>query len=79
MKKLCKGRLEATMGDKLLLWQQRIVDYTPSMSNEALFEDVLQQASGDDYDGCFTIRGWWKYEYLANALRERLTASGFFK
>lgn len=67
------------MNESLKLWQQRVIDHTTDLSNEDLLEEVLYQAGGDDYDGCFTPGGMWEYEYLVKTLKERLTAIGFFK
>ena len=57
---------------KLLLYQQKIIEQEKSMSNQELFDEVLSQSSGDDYDGMFTPTGEWEYSYLLTKLRERL-------
>lgn len=58
--------------EELLLYQKKIVENEKGMSNEELLDEVLSQASGDDYDGCFTTKGLWEYNYLKSKLRERL-------
>ncbi len=57
---------------ELLFYQKKIVENEKNMSNEELFDEVLSQATGDDYDGCFTTKGLWEYNYLESKLRERL-------
>lgn len=42
------------------------------LDNRFLFEETLELASGDDYDGCFTAEGSIKFEMLQRELRDRL-------
>lgn len=58
---------------ELLAWQKKIVEDEKKMSNDALLTAVIEQAQGDDYDGCFTERGRWEFAYLGVKLRERLS------
>jgi hypothetical protein len=58
---------------ELLLYQKKIVENEKNMSNEELLGEVLSQATGDDWDGCFTDKGLWEYNYLESKLRERLS------
>jgi len=53
-------------------WQLQIIDREKTWTNEELFDEVLSQAKGDDYDGHFTEHGYWEYKYLCEQLRKRL-------
>jgi hypothetical protein len=48
--------------------QQRI----SQLDNRFLYEETLELAGGDDYDGCFTAEGLIKFEMLKKELRDRL-------
>jgi hypothetical protein len=61
----------------ILKWQREISDKAHSTSNNELFDWLLECASGDDYDGGFTDRGFWEFEHLKKEMRERLIKSGF--
>jgi hypothetical protein len=50
-----------------------------ALSNEQLLEEVLDLAGGDDYDGCFTSRGWRTFERLKVELESRLLKVGFLE
>lgn len=67
-------RVKGRNMEKLLLYQKEIVENEKRMSNEELLDEVLNQATGDDYDGCFTVKGLWEYRYLEGKLRERLAS-----
>lgn len=58
----------------LLLWQQEYLISISQLSNRALLEEALDLAGGDDWDGCFTKRGSWKYTQLREELERRLVA-----
>ena len=60
------------MNDEVRLWQKKIIENEKTMSNKELLDEVLDQAQGDDYEGAFTERGRWEYEYLLGKLHERL-------
>jgi len=49
------------------------------MSNEDLLADTMNLAGGDDYDGCFTLKGLRQFEILENELNKRLVNCGFLK
>lgn len=57
---------------KLLKWQQYIVDKVSKMSNENLFNYILEVSTGDSWDGCFTDRGCWEFYYIIDQYKERL-------
>lgn len=42
------------------------------LDNRFLFEETLELASGDDYDGCMTPEGNITFEILQKELRDRL-------
>ena len=48
-----------------------------ALSNEELLEAALELAGGDDYDGCFTDKGWRTFERLKTELYSRLLEIGF--
>jgi len=62
---------------KLAKWQERYLECLPKMSNGELLNEVIEGASGDSYDGNFTVRGWWQYKTAKFALYDRLYAAGF--
>ena len=53
-------------------WQIEITEDVKNMSNEELLNETLFLAQGDDYDGCFTDKGQWEYDYLRLELKNRL-------
>jgi len=54
-------------------WQHDYIDYLSKMSDMELFEQIVEDGSGDDFDGAFTNRGWWRWCYLVALFRHRLT------
>ena len=46
-------------------------------SNQELLNETLGQASGDDYDGCFTFMGQIEYNCYQEELEQRLRDCGF--
>ncbi len=56
----------------MLKWQQAILKEIHSATNRELFDDFIELAGGDDWDGQFTDRGWWEFEQLQNELESRL-------
>jgi hypothetical protein len=63
--------------EKLYKWQERHLARIKLLSNEELLEEVLDSAGGDDYDGCWTNRGWWEYQVMKEELESRLKVFGF--
>lgn len=43
-----------------------------NLNNSALFDETLEAAGGDDYDGGFTQRGTVTYDLLREELERRL-------
>lgn len=62
---------------KLLKWQEEELTAIKNYSNEELYDVLLSSAGGDDYDGCFSVRGQWIYDHLEEEMFYRLTESGF--
>lgn len=65
--------------EKMLKWKNEFLESLKIMNNEQLLEDTLALAGGDDYDGCFTKAGQWRYDKLLEELEKRLKVSGFLK
>jgi len=65
------------MPKKPLKWQREYMDWVGGLSHAALLAEVLDAAGGDDYDGCFTSRGSWKYGILVCALTAKLHKGGW--
>ena len=63
------------MEEKLLMWQKKFLVRISKLSDKDLLGETLEMASGDDYDGGFTERGYWEYEQLRKALDKRLPKS----
>lgn len=53
-------------------WQLQVVEREKAYTNEELYDEVLSQSQGDDWDGYFTRQGQWEFDYLERKLRERL-------
>jgi hypothetical protein len=53
-------------------WKQNIIENVASMSNENLFEYVLEMAMGDTEDGRYTLDGFWEYEYVRDEFKRRI-------
>jgi len=58
--------------DKMVKWQKEIIDKVDNMSNRNLLDQTLFLAGGDDYDGEFTTKGLFEYNYLTEELNNRL-------
>lgn len=52
--------------------KQYLIDYIHKIDNRSLLDEALDSAQGDDYDGCFTPLGLFKYEQLVKELYLRL-------
>ena len=53
-------------------WQQKFMGYVESLTDESLYNSIIYNSGGDDYDGGFTNRAAWKQSYAEEKLRERL-------
>jgi len=73
--KLCGVRNEKKTPE----WKIEFVKEVLSYSNVCLLAETIARAGGDDYDGCFTKKGEWKFYILKNFLEFRLKASGFLR
>lgn len=58
-------------------WQLEYKKEVDSISNLEVVEEALSLSAGDDYDGGFTDRGIWYYEYIKRELSKRLKKCGF--
>lgn len=47
------------------------------MTNGDLLIEVISSAQGDDYDGCFTSIGHWKFEEARKEIYDRLKSVNF--
>lgn len=54
-------------------WKEELLERLRKVSNKDLYEWLLNIASGDDYDGCFTASGEWEYEQVKLEFEKRLT------
>ena len=57
-------------------WQLEIIERVANMDNRTLLDETLFAAVPDDYDGYFSKRGLWKYNYMAIELYKRLFDAG---
>ncbi len=57
---------------KMFKWQIVITDKVDNMSNKELLNQTLWLAGGDDYEGEFTTKGRFEYNYLTEELNKRL-------
>jgi hypothetical protein len=58
---------------KLEKWKIDEGNRIESLSNRQLFDETLELAHGDDYDGCFTTRGSIVFDMLRTELECRLS------
>ncbi len=54
-------------------FKENTIEREKHLTNQELLEEVIDLASGDDWDGAFTERGAWEFEYLQGKLKERLS------
>lgn len=52
-------------------------DVLSKMSNEGILDEYSDLCMGDDYDGCYTTEGSWKFIEVTNEFRKRLTTYGY--
>lgn len=64
---------------KLAKWKTDYLEQVSKMSNEEVLEEYSYLCGGDDYDGCFTTEGSWKFEMIDTELRLRLINVGYLK
>lgn len=69
-----KMKLPKELQDRL--WAKEYLDMLHSMSDEDLFDEVFDAQAPDDYDGCFTTRGYWMRMLSQQCLRERFLSKG---
>lgn len=62
----------------MLKWQEEYLEDIKKMSNSEVLEEYAYYCSGDDYDGCMTSRGEWKFGKITEELNKRLEAVNFF-
>ena len=58
--------------EKVAKWKRDTLEQMYAYSNSKLLDETVSAAAGDDYDGCFTDRGEWKYVALRTMLEIRL-------
>lgn len=56
--------------------QEGYLEFLKGMSVQDLLEQMLEQATGDDWEGSFTPRGYWDYQQTKKELSSRLIALG---
>lgn len=61
----------------MVKWKQKYLEDIIKMTNEEVLDEYTYFAGGDDYDGCLTRNGEWKYKEITKELIQRLTACGF--
>ena len=64
---------------KLVKWKVEYLEQISKMSNEEVFEEYNYLVGGDDYDGCFTNEGSWKFDMIDTEFRLRLINIGYLK
>jgi hypothetical protein len=52
-------------------WAHEYLAEIEKMSDEELFEETFDAQVPDDYDGCWTTRGYWQSIILREYLREK--------
>jgi hypothetical protein len=62
------------MNKKIAKWKIEEEKRISLLSNSELLEETISLAGGDDYDGCFTVRGDFIYGKLYNELNKRLAS-----
>jgi hypothetical protein len=57
---------------KMLKWQKEYLDKVSKMTNEEVFNEYSYLCGGDDYDGCHTSEGEWKFDVITKEFIDRL-------
>ncbi len=60
------------MNKKLFQWQEKIIEYLTTLSDEELFDYIIEQSRGDDWENEFTSRGYWEFEYCIKEFKKRI-------
>jgi hypothetical protein len=58
-------------------WKQDLLNQIETMSNDILFENMIEAQVPDDYDGCFTHRGAEEANIYLKAVKDRLKLAGW--
>jgi len=53
-------------------WQENYIVLIKKLSNYDVFDQLIYDAQGDDWDGAFTDQGEWKFHTLRAEVEERL-------
>lgn len=64
---------------KLVKWKSEYLQQLAEMTGEEILTEYTSLAGGDDYDGCYTNKGEWKWEKVKEEFKRRLTVRGFFR
>jgi len=56
----------------LAKWQEKELAEWVKLSNRELFDEMIDAQQPDDYDGCWSSRGWWRHFMLIDLVEERL-------
>lgn len=66
-----------TYSERLEKDQKDFKYHMATLSNLQILEDTIDLGGGDDYDGCFTTEGQWKFKMLKQELTNKLIEFGF--
>jgi hypothetical protein len=58
-------------------WQKEYLEEIKKKTNEEVLDEYTYLAGGDDYDGCYTSQGEWKWKKIQEELNNRLREIGF--
>lgn len=47
-------------------WQEEYLNKVTNMTNQEVLDEYTYLAGGDDYDGCYSGRGAWKWKIIKN-------------
>jgi len=56
----------------MLKWQEEYMNWLNEATNEEILDDYSYYVAGDDYDGCFTKQGEWKFKKVNEEFCKRL-------
>lgn len=60
-------------------WKEEYLQQILKMSNEEVLDEYSYLVGGDDYDGCFTRQGEWKFKEISKEFLKRLKENGYLK
>lgn len=58
-------------------WKEEYLQQMKKMTNEEVLDEYSYLVGGDDYDGCWTSQGEWKFKEIEKEFLKRLKEHGY--